>query len=345
MLKYKILNQKFKMCQRNEILHFTQEYSDNTFFFKRNLLKILRKSKVRQLGKIINILSINKTYRVLLAKKILKYKDLIIPSNVVEILSTFIKYPEYKLILINNIDIFLDCAIDTTLNDEKQIEEYVVGKETLKEKICNILIKYSSETKEIILTLQNIINSCLYKDLFIKINMGIVYRLYITVKLDYLNMIFNRFNKVSFLKYGFFNTVFIADNKYIIKIGKNKVKHWIPYSNLLLQPYIRKRIKYKHTFLFTLEITQLVDTNNIKIDDYNYIITSLNNENKFWLDASTTNIGKLSDIQSNKRKNSYFNIGMFPTLKNTNHENNAVIIDTDMLFTKLEYYFWKRRYK
>lgn len=347
----KKIRNEFRKINREDVLVFVKNNITKhkyIIFFKNNLEKILRKSRLRNIGNIIELFSEYKILRMQIVKKFNNLKDLIILSNVIEILNIFIKYQEYSILIEENIDVFLDCAIKTNINDDKTIINDSCLNTTKEKEIFDILRSYSYRTQEIILNLEDCIEKYRNNVIIKYLNRGILYRIFtyysIPKFLDDLKK-YNIFeNNVTFFKYGFFNTVFKYNNR-ILKIGKKKVKFKLPYSNFILQPYIRKEIYINKHFIYTIEIVDEVDTFNINNQSLKYVLQSLNKEKKEWLDASINNIGILKEGNFNKRKNKFKEIGMSFSFRLCKNKSNVVIIDSDMIFTRHEVQKWNRRYK
>ena len=359
-MKNEELEKLLKSSNRNDVLEFVIKFScfkENENFFANNINYILRKCRVRHFGKVIEELSKIEKCRKALIEKFDSYCDLIIMSNVVDVLKTYVKYEEYKILIEENIDTFLDCAIYSKLDETKNIVKEEKIKEDdilLIDEIYEILSNYNDKTRNIIIDLEKRIKEDKDKIPFIKkLNRGILYRIYKYNALNELEkQILENLNEksnnilsdIKYREYGFFNTVLSYKNK-IIKIGKKKVQFEIPFSYFVLQPNIRKEIYKDDNFLYTLEITDLVDTKSVNEKDLEYLLDKLKKENKEWLDSSVHNIGKLYKNQTNERKNTYKNLGMKRSKYLEENKKGIVIIDSDMLFTKKDSDNWKRRYK
>lgn len=145
------------------------------------------------------------------------------------------------------------------------------------------------------------------------------------------------YHQIEKLVGGAYSAVFKIGNK-VLKIGTVRHNFKIKDNKRFLKPLYRNEIKSinNDNVVLCVEITEVVDTNNITIDDVYYLYKELRVQNLVWTDCRIENVGRL--IRDNKI---YFD-GISKVDKNATgylNENNEilkkgqlVIIDNDYIY-------------
>ena len=147
--------------------------------------------------------------------------------------------------------------------------------------------------------------------------------------LKYENKNYSDIRKIG---YGSFSDVYQVGNK-VVKFGKERKKFSIDRNKLFLQPIYRANIKsgIDKKQLMCIEVTEVVDTNNVNTENLYQVYKKLREEGYVWVDCRLDNIGRL--LKYNKI---YFD-------KKENEEpeylekGDIVILDNDFIYTEEEF--------
>ena len=90
---------------------------------------------------------------------------------------------------------------------------------------------------------------------------------------------------------GFSNAYQIGSK--ILKIGSKRKTFKMKNNKRFLQPVVREEIYDNNNFSYCLEITELVDTNDITEEDVYLIYKELRDQDLIWADPDTSNLGIL----------------------------------------------------
>lgn len=203
---------------------------------------------------------------------------------------------------IYNIKNFID-----VLKELSSIENYQILLEKYEENIILALLKMPKEEFE----------RFKYKDVVTQI-----------IK-EVLEMSNTKIEDIEVLKEGATSTPYIIGSL-VLKVGKKRYSHQIPNHSRILKPLFRKQIED-----ICIEITNLVDTNNITDDDVYVVFKELMDNDIVWIDARKENLGRLL-----KDNNSYGinvneeSIGFKGKNKAELKKGELVILDTDLIFSK-----------
>ena len=134
---------------------------------------------------------------------------------------------------------------------------------------------------------------------------------------------------------GFFSNVYKLGNK-VIKLGKPKFYHEIPYHKRLLQPLIRREILPKCLYI---EISEYLNSRkNITENDVYSVFKELRDDGIIWLDPKPENLARLEKDNIIHFKETLYveneSLGFLPSnsKKEVLHAGDLVIIDLDFLF-------------
>ena len=150
-----------------------------------------------------------------------------------------------------------------------------------------------------------------------------------------------KYHDISRLSSGAYSNAVSIGNK-VLKIGQKRHIFNIKNNKRFLKPLYRNEIKKDNEVLFCIEITELVDTENITLEDVYSLYKELRDKKLVWTDCKEDNIGRL--IKDNKI---YFNdIDKVDKVATSYQDDNfeilkagdLVIIDNDYIYDE-DYFF------
>ena len=144
-------------------------------------------------------------------------------------------------------------------------------------------------------------------------------------------------------KSGAYSTVYQIGDK-VIKIGRKRGVFTKINNKRFLQPLYRDEVldKNESDFLFCIEITEKVDTDNITKEDVYQIYKELRDQGLIWTDCKEDNLGRL--LKDNKV---YFRgidkvdkvaTGYLNDIDEILKKGDLVIIDNDYIYNEEEYF-------
>lgn len=290
-------------------------YSVNQNYILNNVNKLLEVYPEITLNYIEFLNSINYDLNKIIVY--LKEKNISIDYN--PIIRYILTTTNGKMIIINNINYFIN-------NNHKLLElKKMLDENSINSDIDNII----NDNRELVieeminnktkLTIEDLKKENLLEEL-IKLIDSI---------LKYENKNYSDIRKIG---YGSFSDVYQVGNK-VMKFGKERKKFSIDRNKLFLQPIYRANIKsgIDKRQLMCIEVTEVVDTNNVNTENLYQVYKKLREEGYVWVDCRLDNIGRL--LKDNKI---YFN-------RKENEEpeylekGDIVILDNDFIYTEEEF--------
>ena len=260
-------------------------------------------------------------------KDIINYiKDNSVKLKSNDLMSYLLSYG-YEDIVNDNIDMFINNSV-CLMELKKDIMN-------LRMNVDNILINRvnSRMDNNIDIVLEEIISTRFDYDKFGKERIlpylkRIIYELCEQEKVNY--------HDIKYVGGGDFSSCFKIGHKYF-KIGDKRRTFYIKNNKRLLQPLRREEIKtLNDEFMFTLEINEEVDTNNITDNDVYLVYKELRKQGIIWTDPKKANLGRLT-----KDNKIYFDgidmvdkvgTGFLTDSSCTLKAGELVIIDTDFIY-------------
>ena len=152
------------------------------------------------------------------------------------------------------------------------------------------------------------------------------------------------YHDIQKLKSGVYSTAIKIGEK-VLKIGFARSNFNIPNNKRYLKPIYRgeiKSISNSNITLMCVEITELVDTDNIDIEDVYKLYKELRDQNLMWTDCKLENIGRLkkdNKVYFDKIEKVYINSTGY---KDENDEilkaGEFVIIDNDYIYDANQFF-------
>lgn len=289
---------------------------------------ILRKTKIRRIGDLLEILIENPVYYNEILNRFNEISEYFAPNNIEKVMKVLLrKNPESKLVS-ENLEIFLENA--KTKVQALKMMEAVKHIPKCKDKIN----KYN-------LAILNLGDFHFLE----KLNVGTMMKLLETGTIQYVKDIFLTYSngdisEVKYIANGFTSTAFQAKDK-IIKIGKKRIKYNGQFSKYLLQPYLRKEIlDLEGNVIFTVEVQDRCITSDIdkeKIEEFMKKISS-ESEQFIWMDSGEENIFEL--LKDNTRKiqmeEDGFSYDGVLDKEPVGKKGDLVIGDTDFMYSPQE---------
>ncbi len=239
-----------------------------------------------------------------LIMKFIKTKIVFLPNKyLIEFVKQLKSNNQYVIEIFNNITRITNFI--AVLKELSDLENY----ETLKEKYKNNI--FASFLKMNVNEFENFA----YKEVFIQI-----------IK-EVLEISGAKLENIEELEGGATSKPYIVGSL-VLKIGENRYSHKIPNHNRILKPLLRRSFDGIY-----IEVTDLVDTNNITDDDVYMVFKEMMDSGIVWVDARKENLGRL--LKDNNSYGMYINeesIGLNGNNLIERKKGNLVILDTDLIF-------------